>query len=171
MTVAVTKHAIERAAQRFNVRMNAAEDWIKARFKGAEFISNTILEDGKEGRLFAKGGVAFVLNAVEDIVITVYKPFNYAVADKVRYTVQRELAKAQRKAHNVERANLIKIAELEVEIASRQLNCLKARSPKIRAIIQKKIEDLNAQVDALNDEIINAKREMTNIAKGVAAYL
>lgn len=171
MKVYVTKHAIERATQRFDVRINAAEDWIRARFRGAKYIANTVLENGREGRLFAKDGVSFVLDQNENKIVTVYKPYNHAVIEKVRATVQRELTKAQRMVRKVERENSLKIAEIEVDLAQCKLRQLRARSPKVRDSIQQKIDSLYTQVDALNSEIIDVKREMTNIAKGVAAYL
>lgn len=171
MTVIVTKHAIERATKRFNVRINAAEEWIKSRFIGAEFIADVVSDEGKESRLFTKEGVTFLLAPDSDTIITVYKPFNYSVVDKVRKTVKRELEKAQRQARKIERENQIKIAELEVIVANRRLNQLKARSPKVRAIIETQINELNEKITSFKSEIVNAKREMSQVAKGVAAYL
>lgn len=172
MTVSVTKHAMERAAERFNVRLNAAEDWIKARFRGAKFISDIIADNG-DGvrRLFVNDGVMFILAECSDKIITVAKPYKHSVADKVRKTVQRELDKARRQARKVERINSIKIAELELVVANRKLNQLKARSPKVKAIIQGQTDELMTQIDALHGEIIEAKREMTRTAQGVAAFL
>jgi hypothetical protein len=170
--VVVTNHAIERANERFKIAKAQAANWVRQHLNNAKFVSVTTTGEGKEARLFANNGIAFVLDMNEDKVITIYEPYkNAAILEKVRLTALRELRKVERYEVKLERMNTLTTAELEVEKAMCKLDLLRARSTAKKNALQARINALQMRIDELNDEIINAKREKSYVAKAVAAYV
>jgi hypothetical protein len=170
--VVVTNHAIERANERFNIPKAKASEWIKSKVRHSEFISITMTDEGKEGRLFAKDGIAFVLNLDRDLVITVYKPFEHQlIVETIKKVALRELRKFERQENKISKINNLTMAELEVEKATCNLDILKSRSQSKKNALQARINAVQMRIEELNNEVISAKREKTNVAKSVAAYV
>lgn len=168
----ISQHAIDRAVERFGIKRNLADNWIRTNLNKAKFISETISEDGNPARLFAYDRVVFILEAVENRVITIYKPKAPSeISSKITKLLNRELARFETAERKVERRNTLYKAELEVEIAELNLRLLRARSESKKMALKARIQAIQLRIDELDNEIIEVKREKTAVARGVAAYV
>lgn len=168
----VTAHAQQRAVERFRVKQNVAENWVRSRLKEARFVSTIANDEGSTKRLYATDRIGFVVDLYESNVITLYEPRQHAtITDKVHALLFRELRKYETEERKVERANTVKKAELDVELAEMKLADLRARSESKKQSYQARIEAIEAEKVALDEEIANVRREKTKIAKGVASFV
>lgn len=172
MTVAVTKHAVKRAQERFGVSHKVAERWIRQHYEQAEFVAEIPREEGGTGRLFAHNGIAIILAPDENVVITVYKPGIYGdLKRKISALVDAEYRRAQTKARRNERRGLTKQYEMERELADRKLELLRARSEWKRMALRGRIAALESRIDEMPAEVEACKRELAPYAKAVAAVV
>ncbi|MDT2238385.1 hypothetical protein P7H12_21540 [Paenibacillus larvae] len=72
MKIEVTHHAVEKAVTSLRINRKIANEWVRSNVKKARYIADIIAEDGTPSRLFAGGGVLFILAQDNDIVITLY---------------------------------------------------------------------------------------------------
>jgi hypothetical protein len=119
MKVSVSKHAIDRAVDRFRLNPIVAAQWVKDNVERASFIANIIGSDGRPCRLFAFQRAAFILADTTDYVLTVYSQHNVesSLKLKVHAIISRELAKAERQERTATHKANVARAKLEVEIA------------------------------------------------------
>lgn len=168
----VCQHAVDRAIDRFGIKHNVAEDWVRNNLKKAKFIAITLNDKGQTTRLYAHNRIGFVLAAEENIVITLYSPnVPPTMYEKVSKMVERELAKLETNERKVTRRNTIMKAELNVEIAEHKLRLMRARAESTKMAINARLAAIEERIAELDAEIVEAKRAKTIIAKGAAAYL
>lgn len=168
----VTQHAIDRAVERFGVKRQLAESWIRTNLNKAKFIADIVESNGRDGRLFVNEGIAFIIEKADTRVITVYKPnVPAALYDKVATIVQRELAKSERQERSIERRNTLIKAELRIELAELNLRLLRARSQATKNAVTGRIRAVELRIAELDAEIDEVRRNKSKVARGVAAYL
>ena len=168
----ISQHALDRAVERFGIRRNIADNWIRTNLNKAKFISETISEDGNPARLFAHDRIVFILEAVENRVITIYKPTApTSISGKIAKLLNRELSRFESEERKIERRNTLYKAEIEIEVAELKLRLLRARSESKKMALKARILALTEHISDLDNEIIEVKREKTAVARGVAAYL
>lgn len=169
----VSQHAIDESIRDFRVPKLTAEDWVRSNLRKSTFISDIVGEDGRPCRLFAFQRIAFILDASDDRVITVY-PRHHAVTTlqtKVQAVVTRELRNAKRKLAATERLINVQKAQLNVEAA--QCDYRMAITPSqavIRSNTERKIK-LAAKMSLLDAELLDAKKEYSAVAKSVVTYV
>lgn len=173
--ITVTQHAIDEAVKDFRVPRQTAEEWVRSTFRKSRFIANIISAEGKPCRLFGHHRIALVLDATENVVITVYPrhPNNSvtSITRKVDEMLARELRRAERKETRLERIIRLTKAELTVEIAQLELRLLRARSESTKLACQARINAINEYFAQLDADLLATKKEKSAVAKTVVAYI
>lgn len=171
--VEVTKHAIQAATTKFGIGRNQAENWIRDNIRNARYIGEIISDDDNESRLFANRRIVFVVDAVDDRVITVY-PQNDAPTELYEDLLKVALKHARRSTREINKARketAIKIAELNVEIAELKLRQAKTTSRAVDMACHNKINELIAKIHEYKDELREKESKHRRLLKGVAAYV
>lgn len=174
--VIVSKHAARRIHERFGISGKKAEKFANQCLSNAKFLA-IVDHHGDKVRLFAHHGKVFVLDLEKDVVITVYQSEIYnedypnILADKIRQFAERELRKAERQEQTIERRGMLEIAEIKIELAEREYELLRSRSPAKKLALMARIEALKQAIDDRLAQISEVKYEKKLVAKSVAAFL
>ncbi|UKS30207.1 hypothetical protein LOZ80_15200 [Paenibacillus sp. HWE-109] len=141
--------------------------------KSSLIDANVIGEDGNSARLFAYKRTAFVVALHEDTVITMYPREDSPVS--VRESVAKALTGILRAAQRKETRELKRLelrkAELTVERAECSLRRLKTASINVASQMDARIAEIDGEINMINAEIFDVRREKTTLAKGIAAYV
>ncbi|WP_077297394.1 hypothetical protein [Virgibacillus pantothenticus] len=159
--VQVTKHARERAEQRFGIPRKQTGKWLRQKFSRATHISDIIGDDGNEARLFVVDGILLVVDKAEDRIITVMTPnWTKETCGKMRNFARQEITKEKTKERRRLNALTRLQAEIEIEIGELRLRLLKTRSLPKKLAIQGRIKALKMRLEELPQEehIIKRKR-------------
>ncbi|MGF9711677.1 hypothetical protein [Paenibacillus naphthalenovorans] len=170
----VTPHACDRAVEHFGIDRAKAPMYVMDMLRKAALIDPEVIdENGKLGRLFAYRRTAFVVSPHEDTVITLYPQHkaNETVRNPIERLIQRALAAARRKEQRETKRINVKKAELGVERAECVLRLAKTDSAAVSEKMRDRITKIDGEIADLDREIIEIKRERTNIAKSVVAYV
>ena len=170
--VHVTNHAKIRAIQRFGVKKDGAENWIRQKLAHATFVSDIVGAKGEPSQLYACNSVGIVLNEAGTTVHTVIIPNKLTqFTNKVRKFISSELAKIERnetkELRGIERLR----AEIEIESGELRLQLLRARSMPRKMALQARINALQMRLDELPTDEFEVKRNKTRQAKAVASFL
>jgi hypothetical protein len=173
MKVSVSKHAIERAVDRFRINPVAAAQWIKDNVERASFIANIIGSDGRACRLYAFQRAAFILADTSDYVLTVYSQHSVepTLKEKVRAIISRELAKAERQERTATHKANVARARLEVEIAECNYRMYVTPSKTVIAANVKQLERISDQMAVIDVKLTEIKRKKAEIARSIVAYV
>lgn len=171
--ITVSQHAIDEAVKDFRVNRKLAEEWIRSNLRKARFIAAVVGEDGKSVRLFGSQRIAFVLDANENHVITVYPRHHVTptLRQKVETIVFRELRKVERLESVTERKHRLLKAEMNVERAQLHLKMERARSESTKLACQARINAIDAYFEQLDEEFGRIRKDKAVIAKSVIAYV
>lgn len=168
----VTEHATNRIHERFKVSKHKAKAWAVEKLRKAEYISNILDDNLREGRLFTAEGISFVLDLHEDTLVTVYIPVkNERMAEKVRKIFMKDLEKATKNEERTLKRNTTAIEELKIEYHQTKLKSLRARKPSLINEYSQRLDAINREIHKLEDEINKSRLEKSYIAKGLVAYL
>lgn len=168
----LTAHALRRITERFGVDKSSAANWANQHMVTAEYVCNSLAEDGTLGRMFAKSGIVFVADMVEDEILTVMKAQIPAPAvSVVAAAVAREVKRKELAVLHAEVEALAKRAPLEQEAATLRLAIAKTRSDARRATLTERMTAVELQIREINAEITREKRELTLLAQGYAAIV
>lgn len=166
-----TLHAIERAKLRYGITAEQATKWFNYIMAKAHYIvSQTV--NGKLQLVYEYEGKRLIIDDKTQKIITITPALSTVspIVEKVKTVVDRECRKAQREYKRKQRALNLRIAELNLEIAKLAVNKAKARSPKIQAIIQSKIDGLKAKVDEIETAIAKLTDDFERIKRSVALW-
>ncbi|MNW54141.1 hypothetical protein D3C74_317300 [compost metagenome] len=91
----LTAHALRRITERFGVDKSSAANWANQHRVTAEYVCNSLAEDGNYMRMFAKAGIVFFADLVDDVIFTAMRaeikpPAVSAVAAAVAREVKRK---------------------------------------------------------------------------------
>lgn len=142
-------------------------NFIKESMKQATFISEIMSESGKIDRLFAFRRFCFVLDRVDDVVITVYKRDN--VHEEIRSLVKEllfeKLADLQQTEKALEEERLAADMRFQLE---KHIN--KALS---NTSFSSTFEELAAwdELKTIDKKLYAFRLKKSKLAKGIAAYL
>ena len=170
--IQISSHAKIRAIQRFGVKEDGAENWIRQKLAHATFVSDIVGAKGEPSQLYACNGVGIVLNEAGTTVHTVIIPNKLTqITNKVRNFVSGELAKIERnetkELRGIERLR----AEIEIESGELRLQLLRARSMPRKMALQARINALQMRLDELPTDEFEIKRNKTRQAQAVASFL
>jgi hypothetical protein len=177
--VSLTQHATSRIRERFGVKKrSAAQSWADRHMAKAQYIANVTDKNGVESRMFVSGNISFILDAKADKIITVCDVSNdyHAIQKaemkrKVSAFVRAEIDAIKATAQRSERKFSRTQAELQLELAERKLELLRARAPHRKLALQARINALQARADDMDAEIYATKRECTKSINGAVAYV
>lgn len=168
----LTAHALRRITERFGIDKTNAANWANQHMADAEYVCNTLAEDGTYGRMYAKSGILFFADLVEDAIMTVYRAEILPPAvSAVAAAVGREVKRKEVAVLKAEVDALAKRAPLEQEAATLRLAIAKARTEARRNALTARMNAVEMQIREINAEITREKRELTLLAQGYAAIV
>ncbi|AYK07735.1 hypothetical protein [Brevibacillus laterosporus] len=172
MNLTITRHAIREAVKDLHVSRQEAEAWIRTAIDKARFISDIISEKGNPSRLYGYKGFAIILDATEDVVVTVYKNETpkASIRNRINEFVTKELRKITRTESALARKISLSKAELTVEKAELELRMIKTKSIAVKLACQARINAINEYFTQLDNDLLTIKHEKRSVAKTVAAY-
>jgi hypothetical protein len=170
----VTPHACDRATEHFGVDRSKSPMHVMDLLRKSALISaNVIDEDGNPARMFAYRRVCFIVHPTDSTVYTVYPQHlaNEVVRTPIERIIQRAVKAAERKeARETKRINVQK-AGLAVERAAFEMRRAKSDSLRVIADMDDKISEIDREIARLCAELIEIRREKTNVMKSVVAYV
>lgn len=167
--VQTTKHARQRAEQRFGIPYKQTARWLRQKFARSTYVSDIIGDDGNEARLFVEDGTLIVVDKDVDRIITVMTPnWTRETCDKMRKYARQEITKEQTKEQRRLNALTSLQAEIEIEIGELRLRMLKTRSLPKKLAIQGRIKALKMRLDELPQEEHMIKRKRVVAVQSLA---
>lgn len=165
-------HAIERAGLRFGVPSDQATQWFNDLMAKSHYLL-TQKVGGKTQTVYECDGKQIVVDAKNNVIVTIKPVTSVAspIVGTIRKAVDREYRKLHRQFTRDSRALNIELAELNVNIAQLALNKARAKSPKVQACIQAKIDTLAAQVNEVKTKIDRLADEFEQIRRSASAWM
>jgi hypothetical protein len=161
----VTPHAVEKARELFGFETEQdARRFIINNLKQSIFVSEIVGESGKVDRLFAHRRVAFIMDRVDDVVITIYIRENVEadLRSKVRDLLCDHLKELEKQEQQ------LSLSVLEADIDAELTRSLAAAG----------IDELDKWVDIADNTLDIARGtlrdfqlEKSKVAKGIVAFL
>lgn len=168
----LTAHALRRITERFGVDKSSAANWANQHMVTAEYVCNSLSDDGTYGRMYAKAGIVFIADLIDSAILTVMKAEIPAPAvTAVAAAVAREVKRKELAVLHAEVEALTKRAPLEREAATLRLAIAKTRSDARRTALVARMNAVELQIREINAEITREKRELTLLAQGYAAIV
>lgn len=165
-------HAIERAGLRFGVPSDQATQWFNDLMSKARYlISQTV--SGRTQAVYEYDGKQLVVDTKNNVIVTIKPVTSVAspIVGTVRKTVEREFRKLHRQFTRNYRALNIELAEINLELAQLALNKARAKSPKVQACIQAKIDVLAAQASEVKTKLDRLEDEFEQIRRSASAWM
>jgi hypothetical protein len=169
----VTPHACDEATKDFGVERKLAPMFVMDNLRKAAYVSMVVNEDGRPSRLFAYRRMAIVVAPDTATVITVYPRHNAnpAVLESVQKVLLRALKAAERKEKLAEKRITVEKAKLNVERAECDLRKAITQSLSVIDVMVAKINAIDSCVAALDRELLEVKREKTNLANSIVPFI
>jgi|GEM_PF-4952325 len=168
----LTAHALRRITERFGVDKAQATSWANQHMAAAEYVCNSLADDGTYGRMFAKAGIIIIADLIDSAILTVMKAEIPAPAvSAVAAAVGREVKRKEVAVLKAEVEALAKRAPLEQEAAALRLAIAKARTESRRNALTARMNAVELQIREINAGITKEKRELTLLAQGYAAIV
>lgn len=140
-----TKHALNRTRERFGIGDKvAANQWATRQINSAD---KSFWKDGKKH--FIKGNVEFVTS--EKRIITIQEN-NETSANKFVRELSEVLVKEIKRNMTMYKR---KMNAVEIEIAQLNLNRLKARNPKIKALVQERMFEAMERKEEIAKDVLS----------------
>lgn len=137
-----TKHAIERAELRFGIAPDNAVNWFNELMRKAKYVAS----NGNNGLVYQVDDIRLVVDGMTNAIITVHDALS---ADFLKPALERELRKLKREYTLAIRKLELEYAESLKEIGEMAVNRARARNPKIRELIEDRINDKQAYADGV----------------------
>ncbi|MEH6941636.1 hypothetical protein [Bacillus sp. JJ722] len=157
-------HAVDRALLRFGIYSEQAESWFNQLMVNARLIGT----HGKQEVYDHKGKRIIVQ---DDEIITIIKAVDLPFGNKISDLVRKELAKSGRELAKLEKESALKIAEIDLERATVQLNLLKAKSPVVKKKLIEKLDTYNDELQSYRREIERKKDDYNAMKMQSTGYL
>lgn len=168
----LTAHALRRITERFGVEKSLAANWTNQHMADAEYVCNTLSDDGNYTRMFAKAGIVFFADLVDDVIFTAMRAeIKPPAVSAVAAAVAREVKRKEVAVLKAEVEALAKRAPLEQEAAALRLAIAKARTDSRRNALTSRMNAVELQIREINAGITKEKRELTLLAQGYAAIV
>jgi hypothetical protein len=165
-SIFITPHAIDKAMELFDIKdRNEARLFIINNLKRSTYVSTIVGETGKRDRLFAYRRIAFVLDLVEDVVITIYIRDN--VDKELRSEVREIICEYLRRMHEQEKELEEKLLALEIEY-----NMLRELSDRgLFDNLAAEIRLTERCITRTQNELDEFRLKKSKVAKGAVAFL
>jgi len=166
MSIFVTPHAIDKAIKIFGfTNRHEARIHVQERLRQSTFISEIVGETGKVDRLFAHRRVAFVVDRVDAVVITIYEREN--VDEDLRNEVKDIISDYLVRLHEEESRIQEEILALNIE-----LNMLEHFAPiQGMNVKESEIEWVRRSITYKEAEYDASRAKRSKVAKGAVAFL
>lgn len=172
----VSQHAIERAIERLGVLEFNAKNHIVQLMQTAAYQGDTRNKYGKTKVFCHFKTRTHLVVSESNTIVTVYKaeeqlqPKSTVFSDDIKRLVTRQFRKAEREYKSRYRALEINIAELGVENAQLRLNFAKAKSPKVRESINKKIDEVDTKICEIKRDIYELSESFSRVKQDAEVY-
>lgn len=165
-------HAIERAGLRFGVPSEKATQWFNDLMTKSRYLL-TQKVGGKTQTVYECEGKQLVVDAKNNVIVTIKPVTSVAspIVGTICKTVEREFRKLHRQFTRDSRALNIELAEINVEIAQLGLNKARAKSPKVQACIQAKIDALAAQASEVKTKLDRLADDFEQVRRSASAWM
>ncbi|WP_181349439.1 hypothetical protein [Thalassobacillus sp. CUG 92003] len=168
----VTKHARQRAQERFKVAPNNAEKWFRKQMANAEFVTWITQEDGRKLRMFTRDKITLILDPEVDRIVSVYPQQETGKPrELVRQFARHQIVASERTQNRTLRQLNVLRAKIERELADRKAQLKRVRNPERKIVVQARIKALEARLSDLPEEKTEAQREHVVRARGFARVL
>jgi len=171
----VTQHALDRAVEHFKAPRNKASDFIIERLRKAALIDNNFTGDnGRVVRLFTCEGIAFILDANEATVITLYpeRTQRQEMLTKAVGAAVRRVIKSAQRTEATELKRLTKLrADVNLELATVEHGIAHGSGKATIRKLTEKAAELRAEIERIDNEIVTTKRAKATVLKNVCAYV
>lgn len=173
--VKFTNHAIDRSVERLNQPRFNAENYVRQLLATATYLGESSNYRSKaDVYSHKKTGVTIVISQSEDAVITVYKaeeqpqPSAMSITiDRIANAVKREFKRMSTQYQREIRKLSEQQAQLGVLVAELKLNHVRCHAPHTKALIQSRIDEAKAQIEALvfdiDDRLDKLKQAETEV--------
>lgn len=170
----ITRHAKERAQQRFGISPKDAQKWFAKKAELSSFLTVSIQRDGSKRRLFSVGDTILVVDYTDDRIITVYSLAENQMKEadeSIRQFARNQIAQSERMQNRTLRELAVLRAKIEREIAERQAQLRRARSIAKKIACQARIIALETRLSDLPNERIAAQKEHVIKSRGFARVI
>lgn len=165
----LTMHAIERIEQRIGIAASEAESWINGVMEKAELTYTKTTDRGIKQGIYEVNGAQIVVDLQARQVVTVTPP--KLDTSFLRPIFAREQRKLQREVTRITRSIELKQAELLAEMATNAMNKARAKNPNTRELIQRNIDELEAEISSCGTKIKREQDRLGNFEKVVGAFV
>lgn len=170
----VTPHALDRAVKHFGINRSQAPAFVMDMLRKSSLVDPDVIDDeGNSGRMFAYNRTVFIVDPAEATVITVHP--QHQASESLRNPIERIIQRAIKSAQNKEKRETKRInvrkAELAIERGTYELRLAKSDSVRIISDMTDKIADIDLEVQRLDRELFELRREKKTLMKSVAAYV
>ena len=150
----LTSHAKERLRQRYGiVSKDVAISWINDKISQGKFLRN----DGNK-KIYRAPGVEIVLDKLR--VVTVKPLYEEApIMDRLKTVIEKEVSK-------LIASKELEFRKAEISVAELTLNMLKARNPKIKDDLRRKLTKAIDYKENIQTEIISIKKAAEHYGVG-----
>ncbi len=150
----ITAHAKERLRQRYNiVSKDVAVSWINDKISRGKFLRN----DGHK-KVYRAPGVEIILDGIR--VVTVRPLYDEKpIMERLKGKLAKEVTKILKTKEREFRKAEIKVAEIT-------LNMLKARNPKIKDDLKRKLTEAIDIKESIKVEIVDVKKAAEHYGVG-----
>ena len=177
--VKFTKHAVARIIERLNQPEFNAENYVRQLLATATYLGESSNYRSKaDVYSHKKTGVTIVVSQSEDAVITVYKADEQPQPSTPKLTldnfvqaIKREYKRMSTQTQREIRRLSEQQAELGVVLAQLTLNQVRCDAPHTKALLQSRINELKAQVEAIATEINVKSTQIEAASKEVQAVV
>lgn len=173
--IKMSPHAYARAAERFNKRnKEEALGHFRGILRQAQKIGETTCEKGNRTILYAYQRHAVYLSLDLTTIITVNRFENTTyepIKDKMVSIHRKEFNKLERQERSTEKK--LKLLQLEsaIEIAQLNYRSIKTRSQNVKKECSYRIEELEAQLKNMEEELHKIKSSKRQVARSMVSVL
>jgi hypothetical protein len=161
----ITPHAVEKARELFGFESEQdARRFIINNLKQSIFVSEIVGESGKVDRLFAHRRVAFIMDRIDDVVITIYIREN--VDADLRAKVRDLLCDHLKELEKQEQQLALNILEADIDAElTRSLAAIGIDE------LDKWTEIADNTLEIARESLRDFQLEKSKVAKGIVAFL
>lgn len=163
----LTNHASQRIVQRIGIAADEATRWAN-KFIDSAMLAVTQRKNGVLQHIYEKDGWRMVVDEDSRTVVTVLSGVDASFLEPI---FDRERRKLQRDVTRKIRSLELEQAHILADIAKHAINRARAKNPNTRALIQRRIDDLQAKVSEKDIEIERQHDRMTRFERATQLFV
>ncbi len=173
--IVMTKHANQRASERFQFNKEKAIEYFREQLKKATRIGKVVDEGGNEGYLYGIDQIAIIVSIDLKEIKTVYRKGSVSVYEPIRNTLcelhKKELRKLERKEQTCLKRLTVYKYESAIEKSELEYRIYKTKSPSIKMVCKARIKALDERLVELENEIDQIKKNRNLVAKSLVSVI